>query len=140
MTDILSDDDMDEIIVRELGDDTTHAREFARAVERAVLSRLAAMGGELPPSTKHVTSWDGDSCDWVPIYAYTADQLRTERAKSLLAGIAQERARCVAVCEAEHLEGPADIEPYLAHERAIGHCIDAIRSGAPAPDEKEQTR
>lgn len=84
--------------------------------ERAVVEKLAAMGGELPPSTKHVTSWDGDSCNWVPIYAYTAGQLRTERAKGVAAGMAQDR-RWIPV--AERLPTPDDEEVQVASSGGV---------------------
>jgi hypothetical protein len=96
MAEILSDDEHADLVrgaglVCTAGWPINDLIRYGRAVERAVVEKLAAMGGELPSSTKHVTSWDGDSCDWVPIYAYTAYQLRTERAKGVAAGMAAER-------------------------------------------------
>jgi len=61
----------------------------ARAVERAVIKRLAEMGGELPEPDHGYHARTG----------YTADQMRAHYARGVAAGMAQERARCVAVCD-----------------------------------------
>jgi hypothetical protein len=90
MSDILSDDERKTVlhaVAEGIGAPSivmTHWPQVARAVERAVVSRLAEMGGELlePAYMMRV----GDAAFRK---VYTADQMRTERAKGVAAGMAQ---------------------------------------------------
>jgi len=67
---------------------------FTRAVERAVVEKLAAMGGEEMPKPTVRWTVKSDVIDY-----YTANQMRELFARGVAAGMAQERARCVAVCD-----------------------------------------
>lgn len=113
MAEILSDDEMLQAISPDLylhieGANKAARLADARAVERAVISRLAAMGGELPEGiaytdqrdldkdgnwdtfiAKHASEWHEGLRFNAPLY--TADQLRAERAKGVAAGMAQEQ-------------------------------------------------
>jgi hypothetical protein len=199
VTDILSDDEIRALFIAAgftvkdgHADLKPYVYAAARAVERAVVSRLAAMGGELPESTPmETTSWGGkeaafrmnayyytfeatgvlaidlilsavacagkayhhtdswsDPCspyherlrgetpiDWIKNAAKdAADQLRTERAKGVAAGIAAERARCIAVCEGLEEDSPAWIlHPSYAEgwRDALGTAEQAISNPAP---------
>jgi hypothetical protein len=104
MDEILTDDEIDAIGMRLLGAGYggNTDRDLARAVERAVVEKLA-MGGELPDPTVLWQRFSRDSGGALPIYAYTDEQMREMRARGVAAGMAQERARCVAVCEAVDL-------------------------------------
>jgi hypothetical protein len=133
VTDILSDDEIRALFIAAgftvkdgHADLKPYVYAAARAVERAVVSRLAAMGGELPE----------------PTYYGAADQLLTERAKGVAAGMAAERARCVAVCDELSDRAPGQANPSYVEGwcDAFGTAEQAISSGEPAPDEKEQTR
>jgi hypothetical protein len=76
MTEILNDDDHASLM---RGVPTI---DYARAVERAVISRLAEMGGELPePSPAR---------QWL-FHVYSADQMHAHYAKGVAAGVAAER-------------------------------------------------
>lgn len=57
-----------------------------------------------------------------------AEQMRAYGERCALA----ERERCARVCEEERVdaEGSGNREDF-AYNNAIGHCIDAIRKGAP---------
>jgi hypothetical protein len=125
MSEILSDDDH-RALVREAGLTCTagwpiyELIRYGRAVERAVLSRLVEMGGDLPTFDAMMREADAyvrgkavwaryidgtplsnDIAVWITVCAqqYVRDAL----ARGVAAGMAQERARCVAVCEAVDL-------------------------------------
>ena len=89
MADILSDDELRAAYASPIAGGDTTPISGLRAVERAVLSRLAEMGGETPP------------CDVVSehIDGYSEDAMHAHYARGVAAGIAQERARCVAACD-----------------------------------------
>ena len=70
---------------------------IAEEVERAVVSRLAAVGGEVPEPR-----WRTDArIDGYGEPAYTVDQYEYGVARGVAAGMAAERARCVAIAAPE---------------------------------------
>ena len=71
----------------------------------------------LPHLTRHYTSWDGDSCCWLPIYAYTADQLRA-RDRVVAQAV---RAACINAALAEIGEGGENLLTRVAD------AIDALK-------------
>jgi hypothetical protein len=97
MAEILSDDEIRAVVssvparpYREESSEPTSVR-IARAVERAVVERLAAMGGELPEQWH--TMRVGDAA-FRKVYA--AEQMRDMYARGVAAGMAAERALAVA--------------------------------------------
>lgn len=138
MSEILSDDDIKAAVRPLYGNEIAFEMAWpdmvlpeARAVERAVVEKLAAMGEGLPEPTVHLPRFNRDSGGALPIYAYTADQLRTERAKGVVAGMAQERARCAAVCDGLAEDAGDDFPPYVAGwQEALEAAEQAISKDA----------
>jgi hypothetical protein len=145
MTEILSEEDIRALFLAAgftvkdgHADLKTYVYGAARAVERAAVEKLAAMGGDLPEPTTHWPHFNRETgiADLAtPSLRVIADHIRAERAKGIAAGVAQERARCVAVCKTKWLHDVQD-EVDSGYQKALYDCIDAIRSGAGAPDEK----
>jgi hypothetical protein len=125
--DLVREADLDWHAGYPVGEDVNRYSTLIRAVERAVVEKMAAMCGELPP------------CDVVSehIDGYSEDAMHEHYARGVAAGMSAERARCVAACEAEQIRSRANrwCDGYNA---AIEDCVVAISK--PAPDDKEQTR
>jgi len=146
MTNILSDADHIDL-VREadldwhagfpVGEEVNRYSTLIANVERAVVSRLAVIGGELPKARGLCI--DLHSRKNFSVEGYTADQMHAHYARGVAAGMAQERARCVAVCDGLAEDAGDDLPPYVAGwQEALEAAEQAISK--PANDEKEQTR
>jgi hypothetical protein len=126
MNDILTDEEIRAVVssvparpFREEGGEPTSVR-IARAVERAVVEKLAAMGGELPTFDATLREAEGqvrasplwkrfidgtplsnDIAVWMTVFAQ--HEARTALARGVAAGMAQERERCLAIAAPEHI-------------------------------------
>jgi hypothetical protein len=155
VSEILSDDERHSIYARAYDDaDNGRHRAGLRAVERAVVEKLAAMGGEMPPVSPHnhpepqTMMWTGLEIAWIHEYA------RAERAKGVAAGMAQERARWGKPVEwairyrgalSGNFATEAEAREALAGRNATApgtaeHRELVALQVHPANDDKEQTR
>jgi hypothetical protein len=159
MTEILTDDDIKTAVCPLYGDKVAFEMAWpdmvlpeARAVELAVVEKLAEMGGELPEPASTSTMVDSVMRQyWVR--TYTADQMHAHYARGVAAGMAQPR-RWIPV--GERMPTPGDVV-QVAGSMGVdfglydGEWVAATWAWpitgvthwqplSPAPDEKEQTR
>ena len=88
---------------------------LCRAVERAVVTKLAAMGGEEMPKPTVRWTVKSDVIDY-----YTANQMRELFARGVAAGMAAERARCMeAMRMALEVLRRVDVAEYAPVDEAI---------------------